>query len=228
MPRGKDIPVTPERLAWLRRVRPQLSDRALAAAWAARYGEPVAHGSIAAYCRRNGIKKKAGGGKFAKGVSPWNAGKKGLRLSPGSEFRAGHKPSTWLPIGSYRQAIKDGEVTWLVKVSDRDPERADAANSRMRDWRPVHRLVYETEVAPIPPGHTVILIDGNPDHCMDPGNLACVSRAELVRLNQMGFRRLPPDRALRLAAVARAKLVQAAHDAARALASRYQPQHPET
>jgi len=177
----------------------------------------------------------------------------------GVDVGQGNTPHTWQPIGSYRQAIKGGVAYWLVKVSDRDPERADAANARLRDWRFVHRLVYETEVAPIPPGYVVILLDGDPDNCLDPGNLACLSRAELVRLNQMGWANLPTDRAVRRAAVARAQLIHAAHDAARrgglslqerrrllprdgiirpnsdeaaarALASRYQPQrqHPET
>lgn len=217
MPRGQAIPVTHARLAWLRQHYGRMSPPELALAFGARFGEVVDAESLARFARRHGIMKKANGGRFAAGNQPWNKGRAGW-AAPGralqTRFRPGAVPHTTVPIGSYRQ-VRDGY--WIVKVSDHDPARADASNARLRDWRYVHHLVYANHHGPIPPGHIVLLIDGDPDHCQDPDNLICVSRAVQSRLNQMGFPDLPPDRDLRRAAIAEATLRQAAHDRARDL-----------
>lgn len=96
---------------------------------------------------------------------------------------------------------------WEVKVAD---------NRDHDDWREVHRLVWETERGPVPPGHVVILIDGDPDHCLDVHNLAAVPRRVLAQLNGAGWGRLtePEERRTLLTMV---QLIDAARARARQL-----------
>jgi len=150
MPRGVNIPVSEVRLAWLREQRPRLTDAQLAAAWRALWGEDITSDSLSHYCRRHGIRRKPDGGRFRRGAEPWNKGLTGYQAggrSAETRFQRGASPHTTLPVGSYRQD-KDG--IWLLKVSDRDPARADAPNARLRDWRYVHRLTWEAHHGPIP------------------------------------------------------------------------------
>lgn len=210
------ISYTPAEVAWLARWYPRVDRARLAQLFWERFGRRVQPGALAQRCRAYAI--RAGrDGRFRPGAPPWNAGLAGYQQggrSPETRFRAGHHPRNTAPIGTYRQ---DQAGMWLVKVSDRDPARAAASNARLRDWRMVHRLTWEGEHGPVPPRHVVILIDGDPDHCLDLSNVACVSRSELARLNQAGFSRLPPDRDLRRVAIAQARLVTAAHRRARDL-----------
>jgi hypothetical protein len=206
---------TDAEIAWLAKHYRRLDRGALAQQFAARFGRVVAPDALAQRCRYYDI-RSGRTGCFEDGNEPWNKGLKGCQAggrSSATRFRPGNHPPTTVPVGSYTQ---DPDGYWLLKVSDRDPERADKANAHLRDWRFVHRLTYESHHGPIPAGHVVILIDGDKEACLDPANVACLSRAELARLNQAGFGDLPPDRALRRAAIARARLVTAAHEAARA------------
>ena len=156
--------------------------------------------------------------RFQAGHVPVNKGRllhefaspEGIERMQRSQFKHGQMPPTHLPVGTYRQ---DSYGLWQVKVSDHH----GTANRSHKNWRAVHRLVYEAEHGPIPEGHIVIFVDGNPDNCLDAGNLACLSRAALMRLNQSDFAELPNDRALRRAAIAETMLRTAAHAAAERL-----------
>jgi hypothetical protein len=64
---------------------------------------------------------------------------------------------------------------------------------------------------PIPRGHVVVLLDGDPDNCVDPSNVACISRSVLIRLNAMGWDALCPDREARRAVVALASVHAVSH-----------------
>jgi len=202
---------TDEELAWLRTQRPVLAKGPLAAAFAARFGRVVSPDSLSQTCIRYGI-RGGGSGCFLRGNRPWNAGRTGLPQPERmirSQFKPGNRPHTWLPIGAYRT---DTYGRWKLKVTDRSDDPTRLAR---RDWAFVTRLTYRDHLGPIPAGHCILLLDGDEDHCLDPDNLAAVSRPVLAILNQTGYGQLPPDRALRRAAIAAATLAHAAHAAAR-------------
>lgn len=125
--------------------------------------------------------------QFKPGTVPPN---KGLRR-PGwtagnmaaSQFRAGNRPHTWVPVGSYR-VNADGYLD--RKVTDDGPARGH--------WVAVHRLVWTAANGPVPAGHAVVFRPGHrttvaEDITLDA--LELVSRAELMRRNSL--HNLPPD-----------------------------------
>jgi hypothetical protein len=67
-----------------------------------------------------------------------------------SQFKPGHKPHTWVPVGSYR--VSPGGA--LERKTSDDP-----GPSHVR-WKPVHRLVWEAANGPVPPGHLVVFKPG--------------------------------------------------------------------
>jgi len=111
--------------------------------------------------------------RFKPGLIPWNKGKKGV-MTGGKEtqFKKGNRPANWRPLGSERIA-EDGYV--YVKTVD---------GQLNKNWKVKHVLIWEAANGPAPPGHVVIFGDGD-NRNFDPENLLLVSRAQLVRLNQM-------------------------------------------
>ena len=110
-------------------------------------------------------------GRFKPGHVPFNKGKKGISYKgmEATQFKKGHKPWNYRPIGAERITTKDGYLE--VKVAD--PNK----------WRGKHILIWEAANGPVPKGHVVIFGDGNKRN-FDINNLLLISRAQLVRLNQ--------------------------------------------
>ena len=93
------------------------------------------------------------GHRFAKGLVPWNTGKK-IGSRPGSvatQFKPGQQPHTTMPLGSER--LVDGYR--YVKVAD-VPKVAYTVN-----WKLLHYLVWERENGPVPAGHVLRFKGGN-------------------------------------------------------------------
>ena len=111
--------------------------------------------------------------QFHKGLVPWNKGVKGLSYegSKPTQFKAGHRPHTWRPIGSDRVS-KEGYLQ--VKLYDTGCTR--------RDYVPVHHLVWELHRGPIPGGYRVTFKDRNKTHIII-ANLELVSVADMMRRN---------------------------------------------
>jgi hypothetical protein len=196
---------TPEKIAWLREHRASGPIGEVTARLNQHFGWNATEHMVQNACTRYGI-PAASTGQYAAGNRPWNRGKKGYAsggLSVLTRFRDGNRPHTEVPVGSYKQ---DGEGYWYVKVSDNQK-----ATFSRRNWRAVHRLTWEGVHGPIPFGHVVVLLDGNPDNCLDPSNCACISRSVLVRLNAMGWDALCPDREARRAVVALASVHAVSH-----------------
>ena len=107
-------------------------------------------------------------GNFKKGHVPWNKGKKGIHLSPETEFkkgeRAGDKNNSWK--GGVQTTKND--CTYLYA----------GVNKRVR--RPVS--VYQQAYGEIPKGWVVIHLDGNKDND-EIDNLIAIPRAILIKLN---------------------------------------------
>jgi hypothetical protein len=166
---------------------------------------------VANACQRHGI-PAGNSGRYSQANRPWNKGRKGYQpggASVATRFRRGNRPHTEVPVGSYKQ---DDEGYWYLKVSDDQP-----ATFSRRNWRAVHRLTWEGVHGSIPRGHVVVLLDGDPDNCLDPSNCACISRSVLIRLNAMGWDALCPDREARRAVVALASVHAVSHARAQKL-----------
>jgi len=124
-------------------------------------------------------------GYFEKGSQPWNAGTKGLGLTDANKgsFKNGHVPQNRRPLGSERICCKDGFV--LIKIAERDPHTGFAARYKHK-----HVYIWEREHGPVPAGMVVAFRDSDKLN-IEPENLMLISRAELLRLNQRGYKDTP-------------------------------------
>ena len=114
-------------------------------------------------------------GKFRKGQTPHNKGKKMPKevyeKVKHTMFANGNVPPNHRPVGSERIS-KDGYIE--VKVAE--PNK----------WRLKQRVVYEEAKGKIPEGCTIIFLDGNKRN-FDIDNLRCITRSELLYLNCNGL-----------------------------------------
>lgn len=119
--------------------------------------------------------------RYPEGHRPWNAGVKydaGGR-SRKTRFKNGHKPQTWVPVGTER-VNRDGIL--MRKVAD--------TRVRSVDWRPVHVLKWERYRGPVPDGHIVVFKSAD-KRDFRIRNLECITRADNMRRNTV--HRLPKD-----------------------------------
>lgn len=126
--------------------------------------------------------------RFQPGIVPWNKGTRFVAggRSPSTRFKPGHRPHTWVPVGSYRINC-DGYLDRKVSDTGYPP----------RDWVGVHRLVWIDANGPIPEGHVIVFKPGRRTTVLEqitPDALECVSRAVLMKRNS--YHRWPKDLAL--------------------------------
>lgn len=123
--------------------------------------------------------------RFPKGHVPWNKGRpmpEHVRTAAAAtQFKPGHRPQTWVPVGSTRLS-KDR--TLQVKLTD--------TGYTPRDWVPLALLVWEAAHGPAPAGHVVVArpplrIPTNP-LAICAADLECITRAELMRRNSIHAR----------------------------------------
>jgi hypothetical protein len=156
--------LTDEHIQYLRDHQ-HLTRPVLLAQFNAKFSANLTMDGLSTRCYRLKIKstaqKKPNSGCFNKGLTPWNKGKKGLRVSPASEFKKGNLPAQTKPVGSMRRTLRDNILQ--IKI----------ANPKV--WRDVHKLIYEEHHGPIPKGHVIIFLDGDKNN-FDVQNLACISR----------------------------------------------------
>ena len=118
--------------------------------------------------------------RFGAGQPPWNKGQKGVTghhpNTKANQFEPGHRPYTWVPIGSFR--IVEGNVL--------EQKYADDPGPPGKRWKTYARLVWEREVGPIPEGMAVAF---KPGHATtDPERitvdvLELLTRAQLMARN---------------------------------------------
>lgn len=110
-------------------------------------------------------------GRLPKGHKPFNKGRKGVDGWEPTQFKKGHRPHRYKPIGSER-INGDGYVD--IKIQD---------GMAQKNWKGKHILILEEHHGrPLPPGHAVIFGDGNRRN-FDPDNLILVSRKQLLVMN---------------------------------------------
>ena len=139
--------------------------------------------------------------RFQKGHATWNKGKPHPthKNSAKHQFKKGSRPHNWKPIGSTRD-----HVGYLER-------KFQDTGSTIRDYQPVHQLVWIEHHGPIPEDHCIVFKDGNRRN-FDLENLECVSRKELMRRNSVC--NYPPDLAssIRLLAAFKRKLRRVQND----------------
>jgi hypothetical protein len=108
--------------------------------------------------------------RFQKGLTPHNKGHKGIAYGGReTQFKKGHRPRNWRPVGSERV------VEGYVEIKIDEPKK----------WRSKHRHLWERAHGPCPKGHVIIFADGDRrNFALD--NLVCVFRKELYYLNRHG------------------------------------------
>lgn len=117
----------------------------------------------------------------------------GLGTGINSRFKAGNRPVGTFDVGAER-INRIGQIE--VKVS---------SYIGVRNWKPKAHVVWEKHHGAIPDGSTIIHLDGNKRN-FDIDNLACVSRAELIRMTSK--RRYHSDAEITKAGVLISKIEQ--------------------
>lgn len=125
--------------------------------------------------RRNklGLSKDTNSGRFQPGQVAPNKGKhyQAGGRSVETQFKPGHKPHTWHPIG-HKRVTKEGYLQRKVR---------DTGVTR-RDYVAVHHLIWIEAGNEIPAGHALVFRNGDKtDIRLD--NLELISRADLMRRN---------------------------------------------
>ena len=164
---------TSDQLDFIRENIKKMSWKELAPKFNETFGTNLNAKALSSTGKRYGI-KSGRNGQFPKGHVPFNKGKKGMRVSPNTEFKKGNRPANWVPIGAER-ITKDGYVE--VKVAD---------GQLQKNWRCKHVLIWEEHNGPLPEGCAIIFGDGDKQN-FDLDNLILVTRAQLVRMNQRGL-----------------------------------------
>lgn len=170
---------TPEQIRWLSREYLRLDLTNLTAAFNNVWGESVTMRQVRAAIKNRGI-TCGRTGRFEKGQPPVpGSGPKGPNRT---SFKKGEKHGAaqhnYVPIGTER-VTEDGYLE--RKVTD-DPNLVPA-----RRWVGVHRIVWEEAHGPIPEGHAIVFLDGDPQN-IALENLRCVHRGVLARLNHRANR----------------------------------------
>ena len=106
-------------------------------------------------------------GQFEKGFIPWNKGKKGLHLSPATQFKKGHG---FVPVLERLMAkIQKTTSCWLWTASLNNQGYGRLGMKGQKRTKLAHRLMYEEVVGPTN-GLDVLHTCDTP-HCVNPDHL---------------------------------------------------------
>lgn len=134
------------------------------------FGNGIKINQLRAFIKNNGFKSGIDA-RFKPDRTPFNKGKKGTGGWEPTQFKEGHRPHNYKPVGTERV---NGEGYVDIKVAD--PNK----------WKSKHIIVWEEHNGPVPKGSVVIFGDGNRRN-FDPDNLIMVSRKKLSTLNKHGL-----------------------------------------
>ena len=180
---------TPEQLAWLRREYPRQPQRALLAAFNARFGRQLSRDTLFKLLKRQRI-RSGRSGCFSEGNVPANKGVQGWQAggrSAATQFKpgnlSGRAAQLLAPIGTER---KTADGYWRIKIA----AAPYGTPGWWRNWKYKHILIWEQAHGPVPRGSVIAFRDGDTDNCTI-GNLECVTRAEHAVRSKSGYYKLP-------------------------------------
>jgi len=115
-------------------------------------------------------------GCFKKGHVSWNKGRKGIHMSPETEFKPGCVPANKCVVGTVkiRTRKRDGQQHAWIKIAEPNV------------WEQRHRLVWEEKHGPLPKGFVIHRHDGDSLND-DIKNLLAMSRADHLMLHLPEF-----------------------------------------
>jgi hypothetical protein len=163
----------PEMMAFMKEFIPGHTESEIKEAFRERFGITLTRGQIKGFKIQYGTKSGTVGGRFEKGCTSHNKGKKMPpevyeKVKP-TMFKKGNVPKNHREVGSERVSV-DGYVE--VKVAE--PSK----------WKLKQRILYEQyHNVTLRKDEVVLFLDGNRLN-MDKDNLIKLTRAELVRFNQ--------------------------------------------
>lgn len=127
-------------------------------------------------CYREKQRESPNSGTFRPGLTPWNRGIHGIRLSPSSEFRPGREAENRMPVG-----------TTTVRVHSDDHPRAWVKVADPSTWKPRAVVVWEEANGPLPAGMVVHHVDRNALND-SIGNLRAMTRDEHLAEHRVELR----------------------------------------
>lgn len=175
---------TAEQQQWLIDHRPHCPLGIIIAGFNARFNTQLSRSSVKSFFSNRKIKGPSELSHFGKGHVPANKGQRGWSSEKckATAFKPGWTPPNKMPVGS---------VVWRGRnPNENDPGYLAEKTAEPNVWEYLHIRLWESVHGPRSPGCAIIFVDGDRSR-VDIGNLACVTRAELVRLNQMGYKDAP-------------------------------------
>lgn len=145
-----------------------LGNAELAKLFNEKFGTDVTMVQIRTFKKNHNLKSGLDG-RFKKGHTPFNKGKKGIcaKGCEATQFKKGHKPVNYKPVGSERINIYG-----YIEVKVAEPNK----------WRLKQRVVWEEHYGEIPNGYSILFLDRNKQN-LDINNLILVSKKQLAFLN---------------------------------------------
>jgi len=133
-------------------------------------------------------------GRYKPGNTPASKGKPRPTIGRAGEtqFKPGNKPSSTLPVGSYR-INADGHLQQKV---------SEASGSNSKRWRGVAELVWVAAHGPLPPKHIVVFKPGQKTAVLGQITL---DRVECISLAENGRRNHPRNKHPELAKIVQLK-----------------------
>ena len=167
----------PEMIEFMMNFIPGHTEPEIKAAFLERFGILLNDNNIGNFKHKYGVKSGTHGGCYKPGQIPYNKGKKmkpeTYKRCKGTMFKPGQTPVNHREVGEERITV-DGYIE--VKVAE--PNK----------WKLKHRCVWEKETGEkLTTNDIIIMLDGNKIN-VDFSNLRKLTRAELVRYNQMSIK----------------------------------------
>lgn len=174
--------VTSAELKWIAKRFHKMPRKELQSAFEVRFGRLLTLRYLDSLGVQHRLRGAPNVGRFRKGHVPANKGRKGY-VAPGSEkgwFPKGNKPVTEVPMWSER--VSQGSLLIKVPVPSPYPSHKKLGIHQSSHWTSKARWVWQENRGPIPHGHVILHLDGDPLNC-EIGNLECVPRGVLQILN---------------------------------------------
>lgn len=168
---------TPDKVQFMKDFIPGHTEGEIRAEFLNRFGIVLTEGAIGNFKHRHGIKSGTHGGCYLKGSIPFNKGKK---MRPDvyervkdTMFKKGQPPVNHREVGSERVNV-DGYIE--LKIAE--PNK----------WKLKQRVIWERETGErLTSNDVIVMLDGNKLN-VDISNLRKLTRAELIRFNQMNYK----------------------------------------